>query len=132
MGCAFNAPTHYRVDLFGVSIDNFKNYLDKHGLSEGDKILIEIANKLKQTYPNQNIYRFGGDEFVVILGDEEVQLPKIKDEVQLKYSVVTASVSKNQRRNHHINRELVFYLDKGIVESTFEGKNISYRNEIEK
>ena len=122
----------YQERFLCIDIDNFKHFLDIHGLTEGDEMLVEIANKLKVTYPRNSIYRFGGDEFVVILGNEGVQVPEVHDDINLKYSVVNIVISKNQKRNHHINREIIFHLDKGIVESTPTGSFITYENKIEK
>lgn len=103
-----------------------------NSLTVGAEILVKIANKLRSTYPKNSIYRFGGDEFVVILGNEVVQVPKVHDDIKLKYSVVNIVVSKNQKRNHHINREIIFHLEKGIVESTPTGSFVTYENKIEK
>lgn len=113
-----------------IDIDNFKIYIDKHGLTEGDEILVDIANKLRDIYSVENIYRYGGDEFIVILGEKDARIPEVHPEISLKHSVVDIAVSKNQRKNHHINSEINLYLAKGIVESTMDGTDLNYRNEI--
>lgn len=58
-----------------MDIDNFKSINDLLGHSYGDKILVEIAKKLKESIlPGSELIRFGGDEFVIIAplleGDE--------------------------------------------------------------
>ncbi|MGF1692249.1 GGDEF domain-containing protein [Photobacterium kagoshimensis] len=51
-----------------IDIDNFKKVNDRFGHKRGDELLIEIAVMLRTTSPEgSNIYRIGGDEFVVLL-----------------------------------------------------------------
>jgi len=60
------------VAVYYIDLDNFKHYNDLKGHAIGDKILIELANRLK-TLENENIIvsRFGGDEFVIGLRTNE-------------------------------------------------------------
>lgn len=49
-------------------VNDFKNINDTYGHLYGDKILIKIAKILKKVYaPYGKIYRYGGDEFCVLL-----------------------------------------------------------------
>lgn len=51
-----------------IDIDDFKPINDSYGHAVGDKLLIEIAHRLKKAVPDNDIVaRFGGDEFMVIL-----------------------------------------------------------------
>jgi diguanylate cyclase (GGDEF)-like protein len=53
--------------LLFIDLDRFKEINDSLGHIIGDRVLEEIAKKLKKIIPNTNtISRFGGDEFVVI------------------------------------------------------------------
>lgn len=56
--------------IIAIDIDNFKSVNDNLGHLIGDKVLIEIAQKLKTLFRYTDIIgRFGGDEFVVFLKD---------------------------------------------------------------
>lgn len=47
-----------------LDLDNFKNINDIQGHDAGDKVLVEVAQRLKATMPpNSHVARLGGDEF---------------------------------------------------------------------
>ena len=51
-----------------IDIDHFKNVNDGHGHLVGTQILVEIGTLLKEVLrKNDLIYRYGGDEFVLII-----------------------------------------------------------------
>lgn len=55
-----------------IDLDNFKQVNDRYGHGQGDQVLINIASVLTNTAPaGSQIYRIGGDEFVVMLASEE-------------------------------------------------------------
>lgn len=107
----------FRNRYLCLDIDNFKSYVDVHGLPAGDEVLVEIARQLGEKYPNANIYRIGGDEFVVELGALPCVPLQVDPDVNLKYSIVDVAAQRNERR-HHAHRVIMFYLDKGIVEAS--------------
>lgn len=51
-----------------IDIDHFKKINDQFGHVYGDEVLILLANILKASFRDQDrVYRFGGEEFVVLL-----------------------------------------------------------------
>lgn len=51
-----------------LDIDYFKQYNDNYGHQKGDRCICMIADQLKRIaqYQGVSVYRYGGDEFVVI------------------------------------------------------------------
>ena len=51
-----------------MDIDNFKNINDTHGHLFGDEVILMLSQKMKNFFRNTDLlFRFGGEEFVVIL-----------------------------------------------------------------
>jgi diguanylate cyclase (GGDEF)-like protein len=55
-----------------IDIDHFKGINDKYGHSAGDRVLVEVAGQLRHSCrETDSIFRFGGEEFVVLLSQTE-------------------------------------------------------------
>lgn len=65
------------IALLLIDVDNFKVVNDQLGHSKGDALLKTIAIAIDETMSidSQHVYRFGGDEFAVII--EDVQLDEL-------------------------------------------------------
>jgi diguanylate cyclase (GGDEF)-like protein/PAS domain S-box-containing protein len=65
-GMARNSGASVAVLL--LDLDNFKFVNDNLGHEQGDRLLIEVTRKLRsRVRGNGTVYRYGGDEFVVLL-----------------------------------------------------------------
>lgn len=59
-----------QIAVLFIDMDEFKPINDTLGHSTGDKILIDVAQRLKsQIRPSDTLCRFGGDEFILLLPD---------------------------------------------------------------
>ena len=71
--------------LMFLDLDNFKPVNDQYGHAAGDQLLIEAAQRLNGCVREMDtVARFGGDEFVVMLGELD---NKIEEAVRLAYLI---------------------------------------------
>ena len=57
-----------------IDLDNFKRINDTYGHDVGDKVLVGVASVLKKTLRSHDVIcRVGGDEFLVICPDSDIQ-----------------------------------------------------------
>ncbi len=59
----------YSLYLLFIDLDGLKGYNDKYGHQRGDKLLIELAEIIQDNIRNNvdSAFRYGGDEFAVVL-----------------------------------------------------------------
>lgn len=63
-----------RFSLIVCDVDYFKLVNDTHGVEVGDRVLQRIARKLQhQLRRDTPLYRYGGEEFAIILQDTDLQ-----------------------------------------------------------
>lgn len=68
-----------------LDLDDFKKVNDSHGHTDGDKLLIEAANRVRTSIRKVDIAcRFGGDEFVVILS----QVTSVHDAIRVAEDIL--------------------------------------------
>lgn len=73
-----NCHRHRQIcGIFFLDLDNFKYLNDNYGHEEGDSLLLQVADRLRDHLrESDTIARYGGDEFVIIsqfLGDSRDQ-----------------------------------------------------------
>lgn len=52
--------------VFSMDLDGFKKINDLLGHDHGDQVLKIVAERLSYIFPDGNVYRLGGDEFLVV------------------------------------------------------------------
>ncbi len=57
------------VVVMMLDLDDFKSINDTRGHEEGDRILKEVGAHLADTFGKEHCYRYGGDEFLVVIPD---------------------------------------------------------------
>ncbi|SEH50614.1 MULTISPECIES: GGDEF domain-containing protein [Atopobiaceae] len=65
-----------------VDIDHFKHYNDSYGHRKGDEIIRAVAKELAGTFANGMTFRYGGDEFLIIIPIEGGDVSDIREQVQ--------------------------------------------------
>ena len=77
-----------RLSLCLVDLDDFKHINDTYGHPLGDQVLVELARLLDPGSDCVGIYRFGGDEFAVILTCGEA---KARSHVEALYRRISSA-----------------------------------------
>lgn len=83
---------HTRLALITLDIDRFKLFNDSLGHSAGDRILVEVASRLKGCItPGDKLCRLGGDEFAIIInhvnGNEDAAAVAVNIQTRLRKSI---------------------------------------------
>lgn len=88
------------LSMMVIDLDNFKKINDEHGHSVGDVVLESVAKLLVSYCEEQEVaFRFGGEEFVLILSDCDAETAEEKAEAlriavsELKPKDLTITVS---------------------------------------
>lgn len=65
---------HFDIFALMIDVDNFKFINDKFGHIAGDKVLIFLAKLFKKALrEGDRVYRFGGEEFIVLLNRTDIE-----------------------------------------------------------
>ncbi|MEJ2201914.1 MAG: sensor domain-containing diguanylate cyclase, partial [Desulfuromonadaceae bacterium] len=90
------ARNRQRLVLFFFDLDHLKKVNDTLGHQNGDAMLVEIAEVLRQTFRKSDIVgRIGGDEFAVLVIDGE---PGVQTSIARLSTVLEACNRKEERR----------------------------------
>ena len=84
-----NPKYHHLFGVLCLDIDRFKNVNDNFGHQIGDRLMVEIVNRLKSCLGGQDIVaRMGGDEFSILLsGFKQLEYPlEIASKIQREFS----------------------------------------------
>jgi len=87
--------------LIFLDLDNFKSVNDNYGHEEGDQVLKNVANILKNSFRDHDlIIRYGGDEFIVLaqlnrveISDLNSVLISLKERVEENFKKYGISIS---------------------------------------
>lgn len=80
-----------------IDVDKFKNINDTEGHEAGDKVLIIVANTIRDSVRNDDfVCRLGGDEFVVLSNNTNlIYLTKLAEHIRKKVEKIKLIFSKN-------------------------------------
>ena len=84
----YDSYTGREVTVMMVDLDGFKGVNDTQGHEQGDRILRRIGDLLADAFGDAHCYRYGGDEFLVIVPD----MPQT--EFTQKVAAITATHSE--------------------------------------
>lgn len=87
------------VHLMMFDIDDFKSVNDGNGHAVGDYLLKKTSDTLVNNFGKENVYRYGGDEFLIIVPDvSEKDFKRILSNLSNELSII--SLEKKQMPVH--------------------------------
>lgn len=119
--------------LILLDLDNFKHTNDNFGHPAGDDVLIAVAEAMRQTLRVSDcLFRFGGDEFAVVLTSEDALAAELVAHRLVKAInqhhicsrfAVTASAGLAQLAPHQTSALLFNRADEALSQAKQAGKN---------
>ncbi len=132
------------LGLVTLDIDYFKKYNDTYGHPQGDKVLLQIANVLKNATFGDSDYAFriGGEEFAIITLDSNIDkfvtwvesIVKRVEALEIehsqsgcsKYVTISAGLIIQSYSNLSTFDELYNRADEALYKAKIEGRNQVY------
>lgn len=102
-----------------VNIDGFEQINNFYGYTEGDFILVSLANLLTKILPNPayRLYRVHADEYAVFLdAGREANLPQVLDDFERLAKTITAIIPSTKFTNNQ--QEVLLRVTMGIAYTT--------------
>ncbi len=145
-GIAQARTNHYKLALFFIDLDEFKQINDSLGHYIGDRVLKVTAERLKAKIRDKDtLARLGGDEFVIIMESYKKidELSRLAEEIlvvltqpihvsgQILYTSCSIGISLYPKDNIHPDNLLKF-ADAAMYKAKDEGRNNFqfYRSEM--
>lgn len=126
-----------KITLMVCDINGLKKMNDTQGHAAGDKLIINTANSLAKVFHINNVYRVGGDEFVVVSKDitEDEFIEKLRSlrsflelwEINLATGYVHYHSNKYTIQQMMKEADAKMYDDKGKFYSQSENDRRSYQ-----
>jgi len=121
------------LSVMMVDIDHFKSVNDRFGHPEGDRVLREVARRLRVGLRSTDLAgRYGGEEFLLVLPDTPAETPRRVAE-RLRRTVqsspigpagrVTVSIGVARWRNHASPEALVQQADLALYRAKRNGRD---------
>ncbi|MFJ8265684.1 sensor domain-containing diguanylate cyclase [Peribacillus asahii] len=127
-----NTLDRYSIILF--DIDHFKSVNDEFGHQVGDEVLKYLSRLVKkETRENDLCFRIGGEEFMIVLPDTDIEMSKtiaerirktIEDTISPTGKLITISIGIGHFPNTANNfTDLFSVVDKALYKAKQEGRN---------
>jgi diguanylate cyclase len=122
-----------KVSIITIDIDNFKLINDRYGHSFGDSVLIKMSNSIKDRVRfTDKIYRYGGEEFVLISLNTDMENAKriaeelriIVEEIKFEKELrITISLGVSELKDGEDPIDCFNRSDKALYKAKNTGKN---------
>jgi diguanylate cyclase (GGDEF)-like protein/PAS domain S-box-containing protein len=111
---------NHSLSLLMMDIDDFKHFNDTYGHLEGNKILTKLGEVIRECLrKTDSAYRYGGEEFTVILPETEAQkATSVAERIRKRFEAETFSPTSDETVHVTISIGLARYLS-GVELSEF-------------
>ncbi len=127
---------NYRFAVLFIDLDGFKGINDKFGHGMGDKLLVDISQRLKSSLRGADtVARFGGDEFAILvvdikdISDATGVAVRIQEYLQTPFDIherkilITASIGiALSRKSHQEPKSILDDADHAMYQAKEQGK----------
>lgn len=103
-----------------IDIDFFKNFNDNYGHLEGDEVLKKVAKILENTFSEEYVFRYGGEEFAIV------------SEKSLKEVLLSISILRDKLYKENIVHKFSAVSDRVTVSIGIKCGKISSKEDVEK
>ncbi|MFN4213935.1 GGDEF domain-containing protein, partial [Exiguobacterium sp.] len=128
------------LSLIVMDIDHFKHYNDTNGHLAGNELLTRLASVIRRSVPDEQMaYRFGGEEFVVLLPRfDEVEASHVAEKIrtdvlQTRFThgqtqpggqlTLSFGVASKHTLLHQTGEQLIECADQALYAAKSRGKN---------
>ncbi len=129
---SLDSAKRYReaLSFIMVDIDHFKNYNDSHGHQEGDRLLGRLAGiLLGEVRKADYVFRYGGEEFLVVLPETDLDraceaAERLRKAVEAEAGGVTISLGvASLTESLQEKDQLIDAADKALYRAKENGRN---------
>jgi diguanylate cyclase (GGDEF)-like protein len=131
------------ISCIMLDVDHFKRFNDKFGHDAGDAVLRAIGEILKRSVRESDAFRYGGEEFLLLMPDMEVDQALLRAEevrrkietLQIEHAgrdlgTITASLGTATAPNHCAFSKLVRTADAALLRAKESGRNVAVQTEL--
>jgi diguanylate cyclase (GGDEF)-like protein len=130
-----------QLSIIMADVDHFKRYNDTYGHIAGDECLLKVAEVIKNaiTRPRDIVVRYGGEEFVILLPDCDINGAKFIAEIIMEdlheccivhetspvkpYVTMSCGVASVQPREDLSTDLLLIKMDEALYSAKSSGRN---------
>ncbi len=130
-----NKETDNNISLIMLDIDNFKKVNDVYGHKEGDIVIIalsDVLRKITENIPNASVGRWGGEEFMVLLTQNDInEAIETAEKIRTAFAEMsfpnaghqTVSIGVTQAKKGESTDSICTRVDKALYMAKEAGKN---------